>query len=167
MKLLKHMSLEDIEVNFGKIEYRDLRDGWIEITNDFERRNIRRHQFGFLFKPVPIHKKIIKAVDKALHVIERNCAFDPEFEYIENMQFWAPRHIANNKKRRLSSHSWGIAFDINPWENMPGCANPAIPLKIVKVFKSVGFIWGGDWKSKDYMHFEPAGNFFDFEGKWT
>ena len=81
--------------------------------------------------------------------------------------------------RRLSSHSTGMAIDINPLYNplvkhregvtrvYPSTATPYIdrtkdfPYKIVKgdlcyrLFKQHGFSWGGDWRSsKDYQHFE-------------
>lgn len=81
--------------------------------------------------------------------------------------------------RRLSSHSTGMAIDINPLYNplvrwrdgqtrvFPADAAPYVdrsrdfPYKIVRgdlchqLFKKHGFSWGGDWKnSKDYQHFE-------------
>jgi hypothetical protein len=83
--------------------------------------------------------------------------------------------------QRLSSHSTGMAIDINPLYNplvkhreggtrvYPSTATPYIdrtkdfPYKIVKgdlcyrLFKKHGFSWGGDWRSsKDYQHFEKT-----------
>ncbi len=72
---------------------------------------------------------------------------------------------------RLSKHSYGLAIDINPLLNPyvkensvePEGAtyNPNIPgtitnkSEIVKIFKSFGWHWGGDWHTvKDYQHFE-------------
>jgi peptidoglycan L-alanyl-D-glutamate endopeptidase CwlK len=72
---------------------------------------------------------------------------------------------------RLSNHSFGLAIDVNPLLNPyvkknsvePEGAvyNPTIPgtitenSQIVKIFKSYGWHWGGDWKKgKDYQHFE-------------
>jgi hypothetical protein len=67
---------------------------------------------------------------------------------------------------RLSPHSWGIAFDLNPrygaywrWQTS---ATPAsilnlqrsYPQEIVKIFEAQGFIWGGKWSHYDLMHFE-------------
>jgi hypothetical protein len=71
----------------------------------------------------------------------------------------------------LSWHAYGRAIDINPALNpysrdgvilppgarhtlrQPGTCTPeSLP---VRLFKSYGFVWGGDWTSlKDYMHFE-------------
>lgn len=78
---------------------------------------------------------------------------------------------------RLSAHSFAAAVDINVqfahywrWTKAPA-DNPArplpfrnsIPLEIVEIFESEGFIWGGRWYHYDTMHFEyrpellPAG----------
>jgi hypothetical protein len=61
-------------------------------------------------------------------------------------------------KRRgggYSTHSWGIAIDLNPETNLPGTPGHMND-SLVWLFKNHGFIWGGDWKgkSKDPMHFQ-------------
>ena len=72
---------------------------------------------------------------------------------------------------RLSSHSFGIAIDINAansnyWEwdlqknhqpvleNKPLTYKNQIPWEIIKIFEKYGFIWGGKWYHYDTMHFE-------------
>jgi hypothetical protein len=85
---------------------------------------------------------------------------------------YVPRCIA--RTTRLSVHSFGIAFDINPqygqyWQyglpgapgerqvrerNIPLVYKNKIPIEIVKVFEKHGFIWGGKWYHFDGMHFE-------------
>lgn len=63
------------------------------------------------------------------------------------------------KKRGLSSmslHSWGIAIDVNAFENGLG-KEPKLSSGFVKCFKDAGFDWGGDWTTrKDGMHFQLA-----------
>ncbi len=56
---------------------------------------------------------------------------------------------------KLSTHSWGIAIDLNPETNAQGSAGDMDP-EVVAVFRSFGFKWGGDWagKRKDAMHFQ-------------
>ncbi|MBM4157633.1 MAG: M15 family metallopeptidase [Ignavibacteria bacterium] len=61
---------------------------------------------------------------------------------------------------RKSTHSYGIAIDINTeysdywrWDKTIDYKNK-IPLEIVKVFEKYGFIWGGKWYHYDTMHFE-------------
>ena len=75
---------------------------------------------------------------------------------------------------RLSNHAFGIAIDINPLLNPYIKKNSVEPegasynpklsgtiaedSEVVKIFKSHGWNWGGEWKrGKDYQHFEkPA-----------
>ena len=62
------------------------------------------------------------------------------------------------KKRGLSSmslHSWGLAVDVNAFENGLG-QNPKLSKEFVECFTSSGFEWGGFWKKKDGMHFQLA-----------
>lgn len=60
------------------------------------------------------------------------------------------------KKRGLTSmsmHSWGLAVDINAFENGLNQI-PKLSAGFVKCFTDNGFIWGGTWTRKDGMHFE-------------
>jgi hypothetical protein len=62
------------------------------------------------------------------------------------------------KKRGLSSmslHSWGIAVDMNAFENGLG-QTPKLSKEFVECFTSSGFDWGGTWKRKDGMHMQLA-----------
>jgi hypothetical protein len=70
--------------------------------------------------------------------------------------YW--RNIAGTN--RLSTHSFGIAIDINTdysdywmWDKSMKYKN-RIPLEIVDIFEKYGFIWGGKWYHYDTMHFE-------------
>lgn len=54
-----------------------------------------------------------------------------------------------------STHSWGIAIDLNARTNAmgtPGDMDPAL----VALFEGLGFVWGGRWSgtNKDPMHFQ-------------
>ncbi|MBT4525518.1 MAG: M15 family metallopeptidase [Deltaproteobacteria bacterium] len=84
------------------------------------------------------------------------------------------RKVTGNDKV-YSKHSYGLAIDINPLIN-PYVKNKVVHPsgglkysnrknktmgmitksgKIYAIFKSKGWLWGGDWKSiKDYQHFE-------------
>ncbi|MDH3892234.1 MAG: M15 family metallopeptidase [candidate division Zixibacteria bacterium] len=55
----------------------------------------------------------------------------------------------------LSTHSWGIAIDLNVKTNQVGTKGDMAP-GIVAVFKRHGFNWGGDWSGRrcDPMHFQ-------------
>lgn len=76
---------------------------------------------------------------------------------------FVPRHKnwdPNNPE--LSSHSWGVAIDINARWNPAGSA-PALPGRqgflgdLVPLFNARGFAWGGHFTNNpDGMHFELA-----------
>lgn len=54
-----------------------------------------------------------------------------------------------------SLHSWGLAIDVNAaWNgyNKPVTMSAAF----ANCFKAAGFDWGGDWSTKDGMHFQLA-----------
>jgi hypothetical protein len=60
------------------------------------------------------------------------------------------------KKRGLASmslHSWGIAIDVNAFENGLNM-RPKLSLGFVRCFTDNGFDWGGTWQRKDGMHFQ-------------
>ncbi len=62
------------------------------------------------------------------------------------------------KKKGNSSpslHSWGLAIDINAATNAYR-KTPAMSKELVKCFTDAGFIWGGEWRIPDGMHFQLA-----------
>lgn len=56
---------------------------------------------------------------------------------------------------KLSTHAWGLAGDFDVLNNPLG-AVPRIDLGIVRIFQSVGFTWGGEWRRPDGMHCQWA-----------
>lgn len=77
--------------------------------------------------------------------------------------YWRPVRGA----KRLSAHSYGIAFDIAVpysdywlWKNKGAGETSRIayanrfPRELVEIFERHGFIWGGAWYHYDTMHFE-------------
>jgi hypothetical protein len=57
------------------------------------------------------------------------------------------------KRRMLSFHAFGSAIDINAdWNDFNPEARFDMPKRIVRLFESLGFAWGGYYH--DYMHFE-------------
>lgn len=63
----------------------------------------------------------------------------------------------NIRKKRglttMSLHSWGIAVDMNAFENGLN-QTPKFSAAFVKCFTDNGFDWGGTWTRKDGMHFQ-------------
>jgi hypothetical protein len=56
----------------------------------------------------------------------------------------------------ISVHSWAAAFDFNAQEK-PLNADAPWPKEVLDVFRGHGFINGGQWKRRDWMHFEARG----------
>jgi hypothetical protein len=67
--------------------------------------------------------------------------------------------LIRGSKTALSSHAYGIAFDINTKWNGLG-VNPPLPgeegtlVELVNIASDCGFYWGGFFSRKDGMHFE-------------
>ena len=126
---------------------------------------------------------IFQELYKAAYPIERMVLID-EYDADDEASMRANNTSSFNFRnasgmKRLSSHSTGMAIDINPLYNplvkhregqtrvFPTTAaaymdrTKYFPYKIEKgdlcyrLFKKYGFSWGGDWRSsKDYQHFE-------------
>ncbi|MDF2193417.1 M15 family metallopeptidase [Paraflavitalea sp. CAU 1676] len=124
----------------------------------------------WLPKTAPQQLKVtrINGVDKKLQAVsdelEKLPAMLPYLQKAAGTYSW--RVIKGTT--RLSTHSYGIAIDINTgfsnywqWDNkttdeskkIPQYIN-RIPWEIVEIFEKHGFIWGGKWYHYDTMHFE-------------
>lgn len=68
----------------------------------------------------------------------------------------APGEIVTQAKAGQSYHNYGLALDFHL--QISGKDSWDVDhnwMVVVKIFKSHGFAWGGDWKTfKDYPHFE-------------
>ena len=84
-----------------------------------------------------------------------------ESQKLYNQGRITPGQIVSNAKPGQSYHNYGMAIDfcliINGkavWDEK----NPNWKV-VVDCFKKRGFSWGGDWKFKDYPHFEKTHGF--------
>lgn len=139
---------KQIEEFFGKIEYTDLDGGYVKVTNNWVRENIVNISLPIVgYKS--IHRKMLPVFISVLNEIMHKCLECQVHEFYT----WCTRHKMHNPKRSLSTHSWGIAVDIDPTNNLPGTKGK-ISEELVFVFERHGFSWGGHWETPDPMHFE-------------
>lgn len=59
---------------------------------------------------------------------------------------------------RLSMHSWGCAVDFDNARNSYGDTTPNFALipPVLEAFASEEWVWGGNWKKPDGMHWQAA-----------
>lgn len=78
----------------------------------------------------------------------------------EQNKLYNQRPKVTNAKGGQSIHNIGLAFDIvilkqdNKGNWVADWSVDKYWLQVANFFKSKGFTWGGDWRFKDYPHFE-------------
>jgi hypothetical protein len=101
-----------------------------------------------------VHRGIAPLVAEGLRRTEDEAGYD-----VRMLGGFVNRAIRGSTTKP-SNHSWGLAIDIN-WDRNPmvsGSLVTDLPPQVVAIWKSLGFGWGGDYRTrKDAMHFEFAG----------
>lgn len=105
-------------------------------------------EIGVIPKRIYCNKDMVGPLTKAFqNLIQRG--------HVKELKTWDG--CFNIRKMRglksMSLHSWGIAVDVNAFENGLN-ATPKLSAGFVKCFTDAGFDWGGTWKRKDGMHFQ-------------
>jgi LysM repeat protein len=105
---------------------------------------------GTEVKKIQCHKKLVDIIPEVLAAIEKAGLRSQIKNYGGCFAFRSKRSSG-----KLSTHSWGIAIDLNPLTNpmgQPGNMNS----EVVAIFRQFGFKWGGDWpgRNQDPMHFQ-------------
>jgi hypothetical protein len=159
------LALDHIKNVFGTFEFQEASPrGAIRITDAWAGQNIiivQIDELRHLVKDgkVECHKAIAGPLQAAIKEVARRNLLDRILKWDG---LWVPRHKAWNPEQSLSSHSWGIAFDINAAWNAYG-AEPAPKgalgsvVELAPIFESFGFAWGGLFRpnsARDGMHFE-------------
>lgn len=105
-------------------------------------------EIGVIPKRIYCNKDLVEPLKKAFQELIRT-------GYVNELKTW-DGCFNIRKKRGLSSmslHSYGIAIDVNAFENGLG-QTPKLSAGFVKCFTDNGFDWGGVWTRKDGMHFQ-------------
>ncbi|MBQ0052173.1 MAG: M15 family metallopeptidase [Treponema sp.] len=147
------------------------------IYDSSSRRLLESHlqRTTFLGRSTTIHERIIQAVKNVEEKINNLALQDAEVkkfvDKIKSCDAFSWRVIDGTNRK--SFHSLGIAIDILPvritgeifwswardknpdtWMLTPLAHRWLPPKKVVQIFESEGFIWGGKWGIWDNMHFE-------------
>lgn len=100
-----------------------------------------------------VHRGIAPLVAEGLRRTEDEIRYD-----VRMLGGYCSRSIRGS--RSPSNHSWGLAIDIN-WDKNPMVSGRLVTdmsAQMVAMWKSLGFAWGGDYRTrKDAMHFEFVG----------
>jgi hypothetical protein len=105
-------------------------------------------EIGMIPKKIYCNKDMVKPLSMAFKKLIDTKA-------VNELKTWDGCFNIRNK-RGLSSyslHSWGIAVDVNAFENGLN-QTPKLSKQFVECFTTSGFDWGGTWTRKDGMHFQ-------------
>ena len=105
-------------------------------------------EIGVIPKRIYCNKNMVVPLSNAFKkLIDTNC--------VDELKTWDG--CFNIRKKRgltsMSLHSWGLAVDVNAFENGLNQV-PKLSKEFVECFTSSGFDWGGIWQRKDGMHFQ-------------
>jgi hypothetical protein len=107
-------------------------------------------EIGVIPKKIFCNKDLVAPLTQSFkNLINRGC--------VKELKTWDG--CFNIRKKRggstMSLHSWGVAVDVNAFNNCFGC-QPKLSSNFVKCFTDAGFDWGGTWSKPDGMHFQLA-----------
>ncbi len=139
---------------YGKFEYTESssQKGAIVIKRSWVRSHIGEVKLH-TGRRVWLHKLAMPGFAKLFEQACEESGYTPE-----RVGSWVPRHILWKPSKRLSTHSWGIAFDVDSSKNRWGKTDTLIRrhMRFVEVFEAAGWVWGGRWSTPDDMHFQRA-----------
>ncbi|MDD5291089.1 MAG: M15 family metallopeptidase [Patescibacteria group bacterium] len=140
----KEQSLVKCDLSEFKEELKDVFFDWM---TENDKAFIHNNWFGFM-----THKSVASKFQEAFrNVISRGL-----HKQIKTFGgCFNPRQIRGGQS--WSTHSWGIAIDINPKWNRFGQKNFEMSENLARCFEDIGFVWGGRWTGfPDAMHFQYA-----------
>ena len=133
---------------FGDFQIKE-RDGtWITTEPTWREKNIQVKKMPILGN-TRCHRLMWGPLEGALNqIVDEGLANTLSVEdFKKSGGCYAPRRINRfDAGGSISRHAWGIAIDIN--------TKSSYHPRVVEIFKSWGFAWGGTWTSPDEMHFE-------------
>jgi len=133
---------------FGDFQLKE-RDGtWITTEPSWREENIQTKRVPILGSTT-CHRLMWEPLEGALNqILDEGLAYTLSLQdFKKSGGCYAPRRINRfDAGGSISRHAWGIAIDIN--------TKSSYHPRVVEIFNSWGFAWGGTWTSPDEMHFE-------------
>ena len=133
---------------FGDFQIKE-RDGtWITTEPNWRAKNIEQKRMPIIGLTT-CHRLMWEPLEGALAQIKQEgLGYTLSIEeFKKSGGCYAPRRINRfDAGGSISRHAWGIAIDIN--------TKSGYHPRVVEIFNSWGFAWGGTWTSPDEMHFE-------------
>ena len=137
-----------VKEKFGDFQIKE-RDGtWITTEPSWREKNIQVKKMPILGN-TRCHRLMWGPLEGALNqIVDEGLANTLSVEdFKKSGGCYAPRRINRfDAGGSISRHAWGIAIDIN--------TKSSYHPRVVEIFNSWGFAWGGTWTSPDEMHFE-------------
>lgn len=146
------------------------KDGDGEYDHSFGQKHLKRFDLPFPLRlgwdhsvevgRVQMHEKVGPAFIDGLNEMGHYLSGDPQYLRRNDLDFWWGAFNFRLKRGydNPSTHSWGIAFDINKHLGELG-KEPEMPEWIVDIFEKRGFIWGGHWNRPDGQHFQACSGY--------
>jgi len=102
-------------------------------------------------KRVRLHKAVADSFVEAFKEASEKSGYAPS-----SVQTSVTRHMRWDPKMPLSNHTFGTAVDLDPSDNPAGSRSGAIREypEFINIMNCHGWLWGGDWRDVDDMHFE-------------
>ncbi|WP_175597229.1 M15 family metallopeptidase [Peristeroidobacter soli] len=157
------LSTTDLMRFFGQFRFREAaKKGFIDIEPEWIRENTELIPVPALaqldFPNIRVHKKAARHFAAVFDEIAKAGLSDL---LLSCAGTFVPRHISRDLDKPLSSHSWGVAIDLNAeWNGYgqrPAARNtPGSLQDVAPIFATYGFAWGGHFGTPDGMHFELA-----------
>lgn len=142
---------------FGDVKANLDDDG--NLTQDWMNANIGRAHLPYPLilswnhaqkvKSFACHRKLARLFEQAFYDIQQQ-------GLVQEVQYFGGCLNVRQKRTspKLSSHSWGIAIDLNPETNALGTRGK-MNGDVVAIFERLNFKWGGSFTGKkDPMHFQ-------------
>jgi len=152
----KIMSDLEWEAKFGKLGFH-IENGKVIVSPEWEQSNIVSFLLPiFIEHKFQVNRNVVTDLVKIFTQIEQQ-GLDKYIDIKDtelNGGCYCPRFSKANRTK-LSRHSWGVPFDLNPTSNQYGTKGAMSP-EIIKIFNDNGWCWFGDLEHPDPMHFELA-----------